>query len=105
MIEDLLARVANSVMKNESITGKGLLPFIRQIIEKGVQMSMRLKINDEGAKRDYGAKADADFVQKSGAQLKKETHEVQIKWTKTSQQANDRKTQEVCGRVLANFGL
>lgn len=53
--EDLLARVANSVLKNESITGQKLLPFLKQIIEKGVQMSMRLKINDEKAKRDYGA--------------------------------------------------
>lgn len=30
-------------------------------------MSMRLKINDEKAKRDYGAKADNDYVQKSKA--------------------------------------
>jgi hypothetical protein len=28
-------------------------------------MSKRLKINDEKAKRDYGAKAGADYVQKS----------------------------------------
>lgn len=85
MTEDLLARVANAVLKNTSITGAKLLPFMRQIIEKGVSMSMRLKINDEQAKRDYGAKPDADYVSKSKAQLKLETLEVQIKWTKTSQ--------------------
>ena len=28
-------------------------------------MSLRTKINDEKAKRDYGAKTDADFVSKS----------------------------------------
>lgn len=66
---------------------------------------MRLKINDEGAKRDYGAKPDADYVMKSEAQKKLEHHEVQIKWTKSSEQASDRKTQEIGGRVLANFGL
>ena len=30
-------------------------------------MSMKTKINDEKAKRDYGAKADADFILKSEA--------------------------------------
>lgn len=59
LIEDLLARVANSVLKNESISAQELLPFLKQIIEKGVQMSIRVKINDEGAKRDYGMKPDA----------------------------------------------
>lgn len=29
---------------------------------------MRLKINDEKAKRDYGAQPDADYVSKSKAQ-------------------------------------
>jgi hypothetical protein len=62
MTEDLLARISNSLLKNTSITGVRLLPFIRQIIERGVQMSMRLKINDEKAKRDYGAKPDASFI-------------------------------------------
>jgi len=62
LIEDVLARVANSVLKNKTITGPKLLPFLRQIIDRGVQMSMRLKINDEKGKRDYGAKADANFV-------------------------------------------
>jgi len=28
-------------------------------------MALRTKINDEKAKRDYGAKPDAEFVQKS----------------------------------------
>lgn len=67
---------------------------------------MRLKINDEKAKRDYGAKPqDNAYVQKSIAQQKLETHEVQIKWTKTSELVGGKKTQEICGRVLANFGL
>ena len=34
-----------------------------------------------------------------------ETHEVKIKWAKTGKLAGDKKTQEICGRVLANFGL
>ncbi len=44
---------------------------------------MRLKINDEKAKRDYGAKPDSDYIMKSKQQQKLETHEVQIKWKKT----------------------
>lgn len=47
-------------------------------------MSMRIKINDEKANRDYGAKPDAGYVQKSKAQLFDETYEIKIKWTKTS---------------------
>lgn len=63
--EDLLARISNSILKNESVSSDKLLPFLRQIIEKGVNMSLRTKINDEKAKRDYGAKSDAEYVQKS----------------------------------------
>jgi hypothetical protein len=42
-------------------------------------MSMRLKINDEKAKRDYGAMPqDSAYVKKSLLQQKMETHHVQI---------------------------
>jgi len=30
---------------------------------------------------------------------------IEVKWIKTGQLAGSRKTQEICGRVLANFGL
>jgi len=67
LTEELLARVANSVLKNKSITSAKLLPFLKQIIERGTQMSIKTKINDEKAKRDYGLKANQQFVNKSEA--------------------------------------
>jgi len=53
--EDLLARVSNNILKNKTMSGDRLLVFLKQIIEKGVGMSLKTKINDEKAKRDYGA--------------------------------------------------
>ena len=35
LTEELLARVANSVLKNKSITSQKLLLFLKQIIERG----------------------------------------------------------------------
>ena len=34
-----------------------------------------------------------------------DSHGIQMQWIKTSQHVTNKKTQEVCGRVLANFGL
>ena len=34
-----------------------------------------------------------------------ESHGIQIEWVKTDKQVSRKKTEEVCGRVLANFGL
>ena len=65
-------------------------------------MAMKTKVNDEKAKRDYGKQPDTDFIRKSKQQLKQDNNEVLVKWNKVATQ--DRKTQEICGRVLASFG-
>lgn len=101
--EDLLARVSNNILKNKTMSGDKLLVFLKQIIEKGVGMSLKTKINDDKAKRDYGAGINQQYLAKSKEQLKMETYKVEMKWNKN--EGADKKTQEICGRVLANFGL
>jgi len=64
LTEDLLARIANAILKNPSLNAIKLLNFVLQIITKGVNMALRTKINDETAKRDYGAKV-VGYVAKS----------------------------------------
>lgn len=53
------------------------------IIEKGVNMSARIKINDEKVKRDYGAKPlKQDMFIKTKEEYKEMTYKVDMKWTK-----------------------
>ena len=68
-------------------------------------MTVKTKVNDEKAARDYGAKVDTLFTKKTKEQLMEESHGIQIEWVKTHQHVSKKKTDEVCGRVLANFGL
>ena len=68
-------------------------------------MTAKTKINDEKATRDFGAKADSDFFRQSKEQLMAESYGIQMQWIKTNQHVSEKKTLEVCGRVLANFGL
>lgn len=66
-------------------------------------MSEKTKVNDEKQQRDYGAKPE--FVKKSELQQKADSFGIQMQWVKTNQHVTQKKTQEVCGRVLASFGL
>ena len=68
-------------------------------------MTRKTKINDEKASRDYGAKADSQFIRKNKEQMMEESHGIQMQWIKVHQMISSKKTNEVCGRVLANFGL
>jgi hypothetical protein len=47
-------------MKNPTLTGEQLLIFIYTIIQRGVQMAAKVKVNDEKASRDYGAKVELE---------------------------------------------
>ena len=79
--------------------------FLYTVIQRGVGMAVKVKINDDrGAERDYGAKMRDVFL-RSKAQYKELTYSVDMKWHKTAQQLTDKKTQEICGRVLGSFGL
>lgn len=93
------------MLKNVTLTGDQLLVFLFSIVEKGIGMTMKTKVNDEKADRDYGAKVDNVFKKKSTEQQMEASHGIQVEWVKTSQHVSKKKTEEVCGRVLANFGL
>ena len=53
--EDLLSRVSSSLMKNQTVGGPTLLLFLYSIIERGVKLATKVKINDDKEERDYGA--------------------------------------------------
>ena len=93
------------MLKNETLQGDQLLIFLYSIVERGIGMTMKTKVNDEKAARDYGAKVDNLFVKKTVEQLMEESHGIQMTWVKTHQHVSAKKTEEICGRVLANFGL
>ena len=44
------------MLKNTSVKGAQLLLCLYSLINKGVSLSVRIKINDEKQVRDYGAK-------------------------------------------------
>lgn len=57
--------------------------FMYSIIEKGVQMAARIKINDEKMQRDYGAKVQKeDMFIKTKQEYKEMTYKIEMKWTK-----------------------
>ena len=101
----MLGKISSSLLKNPTLTGDQLLVFLYSIIERGIGMSLKTKINDEKAAHDYGARVDAEFIPKSKEQLMSDSHGIQMQWIKAHQHVTNKKTQEVCGRVLANFGL
>lgn len=82
--EDLLQRVSAALLKNESVSGAQMLVFLYSVVDRGVGMSLKTKINSEKAQRDYGAKADSEFIRKSAEQMKEESHGIMMKWEKTT---------------------
>lgn len=68
-------------------------------------MAVKVKINnDKGIERDYGARKK-DLFLRTKTEYKELTYSIEMSWKKTGQQLNDKKTQEICGRVLGSFGL
>ena len=103
--EEVLNKIGTQLLKNTTLTGDELLVFLYSIVERGISMTQKTKINDEKASRDYGAKVDDLFIKKSAIQLKEVSHGITLEWVKTHQHVSKKKTEEICGRVLANFGL
>ncbi|CDW84473.1 small subunit processome component 20 homolog [Stylonychia lemnae] len=104
--EELLNRISSSIIKNESVRGDQLLMFMYSIIDKGVIQAAKIKINDERAKRDYGAKTmKEDTFRKTKKEYKEMTFKIDMKWTKGNQLVDSKKAEELSGRVLASFGL
>ena len=57
--------------------------FLYSIIDKGVNLAAKIKINDEKASRDYGAKTlKSEMFLKSKQEYKDETFKVNMTWTK-----------------------
>lgn len=104
LCEELLNRLSNSLLKNESVRTEELLMFVYTIIQRGVSMAMKVQINSERGERDYGEKKREVFA-RTKAEYKEMTYAVEMRWKKTGQQVTDKKTQEICGRVLGSFGL
>jgi hypothetical protein len=82
LCEDLLNRVSNSLLKNESVRTEELLLFVYTIIQRGVQMAVKVQINDERQERDYGQKKK-DVFARTKHQYKEITYSVDMKWKKT----------------------
>lgn len=61
-----------------------LLTFLHSIIDKGVSMSVKVKINDEKEKRDYGAGVSTDFVKKTKEEMHEMNMKVEMYWKKGS---------------------
>jgi len=45
-----------------TLRGEELLIFLYSIIQRGVDMAQKTKINDEKPKRDYGLREDRIFI-------------------------------------------
>jgi hypothetical protein len=59
--------------------------FLYSIIDKGVGMAARIKINDDRAQRDYGAKRQkSDMFIKTKEEYREMTYKVDMTWTKGS---------------------
>lgn len=86
--EDLLNRISGRLLKNETLSGDQLLIFLYSIVERGIGMTQKTKINDEKAARDYGAKVENLFVKKSKEKQMADSHGIQTEWVKTHQQVS-----------------
>lgn len=103
--EDLLSRVSSSLLQNKTVEGAQLLLFLYSITDRGIQMSSKVKINDEKERRDYGASPATEPARRSAAEYKAMNLRVEMYWEKGQQTIGKKKTAEISGRVLAAFGL
>lgn len=80
--EDLLSRVSTSLLKNPTVTGPQLLIFLYSIVDRGVSMSVKIKINDEKEKRDYGAGVQTDLSKRTKEALREVNMKIEMYWKK-----------------------
>ena len=97
------------MLKNKSVQGPQLLVCLYSIIENGIKMSTKIRINDEKEARDYGASAQdlaaQEIKRKTVEEYKEATVKIEMHWHKGNQTVDKKVTQEISGRVLAAFGL
>jgi len=63
--EELLNRISSSLMKNKTVEGTQILLFLYSITNRGIQLSSKVKINDEKEFRDYGASISQEASKKN----------------------------------------
>ena len=80
--EDLLSRVSSSLLKNQSVKGSQLLLFLYSIIERGIKLATKIKINDEKEKRDYGAKVERSIGHKTKQEQLDMNLKIEMHWNK-----------------------
>jgi len=72
--------LSTSILKNETLRGEELLIFLYSIIQRGVDMAQKTKINDEKAKRDYGLREDKEFIRTSEKKMIEATFGIEMHW-------------------------
>jgi hypothetical protein len=92
-------------MRNQTVGGPTLLLFIYSIIERGVKLAAKVKINDDKEERDYGASQTLTIHKRTREEYKEINMKVEMFWKKGHQTIDSKKTSEISGRVLAFFGL
>ena len=94
------------MLKNTSVKGAQLLLCLYSLINKGVSLSVRIKINDEKQVRDYGAKPGSTELRRRSLNEYNEANlKIDMHWNKGHETVDKKKTEEICGRILATFGL
>lgn len=54
-----------ALLKNQTVKGSQLMLFLYSIIERGIKLATKIKINDEKEKRDYGASVDKSVLHRT----------------------------------------
>jgi hypothetical protein len=70
-------------MKNKTVEGTQILLFLYSITNRGIQLSTKVKINDEKEFRDYGASISSEPTKKSKHQAKLTNLKVDMYWHKS----------------------
>jgi len=90
--EDLLSRVSSALLKNKTVGGSQLLLFLYSIVERGIKLATKIKINDEKEARDYGAGLDKSIVRRTTKEQKEMNLKVEMFWIKGNQSIDSKKT-------------
>lgn len=97
--------MSTSLLKNQTVAGPQLLLFLYSIVDRGISLATKIKINDEKESRDYGASLDKSIARRTREEQKDMNLKVEMHWKKGHQLIDNKKTKEISGRILASFGL
>ena len=63
-----MSRISTALLKNSTVQGSSLLIFLYSVIERGVNLAVKVKINDEKQERDFGAVPGQDIYKQNKAE-------------------------------------